>query len=219
MDGINFLSDRQKKLSKQQKDDRELLRYTQMLFAGVMLIFLVILGIRLFFNQRIRRIEDAQEQARQQILNNEDVERAFVITVNKLDVLNTLFEERQDKQDAINFFTTVFGPNVLVNQIEYNAGESILTFGVQSRDVFVLEGVLERLKGLADERAEFALVNPSNLRRTDDGKYELQVTVTLASSEEVEQAIDTQDTDGDQSDAAGSAVAPANASTQGSTTP
>lgn len=175
---INFLRERLSSQSKVEKQDKVWLRYSEIGLGAALVIAMTIFGVRVFFNQRLSSIDQAKDQARQAILDNESVEKSYVILVNKLGILTQLFAERQNKKEAIQFFSTIFGPDVLVKQIEFNAEENIISFGLQSKDVFVLERVFNQLTEIKD-RPEYSKVSSSTLRRTDEGAYELKVTVTL----------------------------------------
>ncbi len=175
---INFLRERRKLLSKFQKRDKKIFYVSLAIFGGSLFVFLVLFGINIFFDRRLSSILAAKDQAKQTILSHEDTEKTFLITVNKLKVLVELEKERKNKQEAIQYFSKVFGSDVLVKQIEYDGVDSLLTFRLSSRDVFVLEGVFEKLKDPeVDEK--FQQVTASNLRRTDRGNYEMSVAVVM----------------------------------------
>ena len=182
MNSINFLSEHRKKLTKTQKRDRQIFKIGMGILGGVVVFFVSVLGIRFWFGQRLEGVMQAQAQARSQILDQEDVERSFIVSVNKITILSELFKERQNKQQAINYFSTIFGDQVLVKQIAFEGGDQLLTFRLQAEDVFVLEEVFARLQ--SDEvKTRFAKVSSSDLRRSAEGDYEMTVAVTLGESE------------------------------------
>lgn len=178
---INFLRHRRQALTKQQEQDQRYLRWSAATAASLFVVCLIVLGVRIFFTSSLANITQLQDQTRQNILSQENVERAFVLSYHKVDNLSKLFTQRQDKQEAIAFFSSFFGPDVLIKQIEFNGSEQILTFGLEADDVFVLEDVFEQLKS-PQVTERFARVTPSNLRRTEDGKYQMTVAVVLHSA-------------------------------------
>lgn len=89
------------------------------------------------------------------------------------------FVKRQDKQDAIKYFTKVFGPDVVVEKIAYDASSQLLAFGLRAADVFILERVFQVLAETADSK-KFTQVSKSDLQRGGQASYRMQITVVLA---------------------------------------
>jgi hypothetical protein len=182
MTGINFLSQRRKKLTVTQKRDRQIFRICMGILGGVLVFLVCVLGTRYWFSQRLASVRAMQVQARNQILGQESIERSYIISVNKITILAELFLDRQNKQQAITYFSSVFGDQVLVKQIAFAGDDQLLTFRLQAEDVFILEQVFDQLQ--SDEvKSRFAQVTPSDLRRSAEGDYEMTVAVTLGEDE------------------------------------
>lgn len=181
MGSINFVRDRRRKLSSIQVKDRVWLRRSLIALGVVTTILVIVGGAQLFLSRMVGQVQAQQTATKQQIVDREDTEKAFVISLRKLGLLTEIFQERQNKQQAIEYFSSVFGAQVLVLEIEYRAEEQLLTFRLQAQDVFVLEQVLERLKS-DDVTSRFAGVKASDLQRTSQGNYEMTVAVTLGVS-------------------------------------
>ncbi len=175
---INFLRDRRKTLSKRQKLDIKILKITAVVFGVVLLGFVITFGVSFFYTYSFNKFEAMEQRLTQQIVDNEDTEKLFVVTVHKLKALVGINDKRKNKQQAIEFFSTVFGDEVLVKQIEYSGQDDLLTFRLESKDVFVLEEVFYKLKQ-PDVAAEFNSIATSNLSRADTGRYQLSVAVVL----------------------------------------
>ncbi len=180
---INFVRQRVKKLSQLELKDQKIFKIVSIITGIFLIILMGVIGGRLYLLKQIKEAEVTQNSLRQQIKSYEERERAFVIFVNKLKTLSQLFTKRQDKQDAINYFTEVFGPEVVIDQMVYDANEQLLIFGVRAADIFALE---ESFK-ILDEAAttdRFAKISRSNLQRTSEAFYRIQVTVVLGEIEE-----------------------------------
>lgn len=175
---INFVRDRRKKLTEAQEQDQIWFVRASIGLGCTLGLVLVVFGVRSYMFQQVSAVQAQQDQTRQQILAQEETERSFVIGVNKVKILTDLFQERRNKQQAIDYFSSVFGPAVLVRQISFNTAEQLLTFRLQADDVFVLEEVFQQLES-DDIITQFQNVASSNLRRNDEGKYEMTVAVTL----------------------------------------
>jgi len=178
MTGINFLSQRRKKLTTTQKRDRQIFKIGMGILGGVIVFLLSVLGLRYWFGLRLDTVREVQAQARSQILGQEEVERSYIISVNKVIILAELFKDRQNKQQAIEYFSSVFGDEVLVKQIAFEGDDQLLTFRLQAEDVFILEQVFDQLQS-TEVKTRFAQVTPSDLRRSAEGDYEMTVAVTL----------------------------------------
>lgn len=178
MKDINFLRERRRNLSKTQKQDQQWFKWSGYGLGGVVLVLIVIFVTHLFFTNRIKAIQQDQKNTTQSIIDNEATEKTFLLTLQKLTVLNELYTQRRSKQAAIDDFTSIFPDTVEVKGIEYSDNDRLLSFQLSSQDVFVLENVFATLTG-SELKARYEKVTPSNLRRTDSGRYEMNVAVVL----------------------------------------
>lgn len=175
---INFLAERRKGLTKVEVQDRKIIRIASMIFGGIFLLFLIVFGIRFYFDRQLFQVREAQKAARSQILNDQAIERSFVIFVYKLTALANLTQDKQEKNEALNFFSNMFGSDVFVTQMSYLEKERILSLKIQSDSVFSLKTAFELLNTDA-VRQEFSSVNPSDLTRTAQGDYEMVITAVV----------------------------------------
>lgn len=175
---INFLAERRKGLTKVEIQDRKVIRIASMIFGGVFTVFLIIFGIRFYFDRQLFQVREAQKAARSQILNDQNIERSFVIFVYKLTALANLTQDKQEKNEALNFFSNLFGSDVFVTQMSYLEKERILSLKISSDSVFSLRNMF-RLLNDDSVRAEFSSVNPSDLQRNAQGDYEMVITAVV----------------------------------------
>jgi hypothetical protein len=145
---------------------------------GILLVFVVTLGIRFAMVYNLSRVKDKQQQILKVVKSQEESEKSYVIFAAKLRVISELFVQRRDKQEAIRYFSTLFGPEVIISDIAYEADSSILTFGLQAKNIFTLENVFSLLSTPA-VRDQFTTVSASELRRDKLGIYQTSVVVTL----------------------------------------
>lgn len=178
MKEINFLRARRKELTKTQQQDRQILKISSIVLVVAMLICIIIVGVKLFVQNRLNVITQAEQDARQQIISNEETEKTYQISLNKLKIITLLYKQRLNKQESIAFFTNIFGAEVLVTQIEYLDDEKLLTFRLHTKDVFVLKNVFNILL-TNDIKQRFSQINLSQLRRSNDGAYEMTVAVGI----------------------------------------
>ncbi len=175
---INFLAERRKSLTKIEVQDQKAIRIASGVFTVTFLIFLAVFGVRFYFDRQLFQVREAQKAARSQILNDQAIEQSFVIFVYKLTALANLTQDKQEKNEALNFFSNLFGSDVFVTQMSYLEKERILSLKIQSDSVFSLRKVFELLNTDA-VREEFASVNPSDLTRTPQGDYEMVITAVV----------------------------------------
>jgi len=175
---INFLSERRKKLTKQQLVDLKIFRVVSGVGIGILLALLIAVGSRLFFSYTLTQIAAKQSAILALVKSQEESEKSYVIFAAKLRVISELFVQRRDKQEAIKYFSTLFGPDVLVSDIEYEADTSLLTFGLEAKNIFTLETVFNRLN-TQEVKDQFASVAATELRRDKFGTYQTSVLVTL----------------------------------------
>ncbi|GEM_PF-430194 len=175
---INFLAERRKSLTKVEVQDRKIIRIASIIFGSVFAVFLIVFGIRFYFDRQLFQVREAQRVARAQILNDQSIERSFVIFVYKLTALANLTQDKQEKNEALNFFSNLFGPDVFVTQMTFLEKEKILSLKIQSDSVFSLREIFS-LMNTEPVREQFVSVNPSDLTRTPQGNYEMVITAVV----------------------------------------
>ena len=175
---INFLAERRKSLTKTELHDRKIMRISSIVFGGVFLVFLIVFGVRFYFDRQLYQVREAQKAARSQILNNESIERSFVVFVHKLTALSNLTQDKQEKNQAITFFSTLFGSDVFIRQMSFLEKEKMLSLRIQSKNIFSLNRVFQLLNS-QEVREGFVSIHPSDLLRTQQGNYEMMITAVV----------------------------------------
>lgn len=177
---INFVGERRKKLDINQQKDKEVLKKVTYVLIGIFAVFLVTLGIRIYYVFQVREIREEQQTIRQVIASQQKTELDYNVFAQKLKQLTDLFGVRKDKQEAFEFFSRIFGPEVIISEIDYSSSANdILQFTIDTPSVFVMERVFEILR--TDEvKNQFASVSKSELNRTATAGYSVKLTVTLA---------------------------------------
>jgi hypothetical protein len=183
MADINFVRQRLKKLSKIEKKDKGVFQTAAIVTSVLLLVLAFLLGYKLYLTSQLNEIESSQNNFLSRIKKQEEREKSFVLFVNKLRVLSSIFQKRKDKQQAINYFSQIFGPDVTIEKIVYDADSQLLTFRLIAADIFTLEKVFELLS-TEQSIKRFSSLAKSNLQRTSSGVYQMQVTVVMEVEEE-----------------------------------
>jgi hypothetical protein len=178
---VNFLSERRKKLSKVELQDQKALRIVGIVLGVTFSVFLLLVIVSVYFSFQLGGVKAAQKVARSQITENQQIEESFVVFVHKLTALSLLSQARQQKNDAIEYFNTVFGPEVFIVEIEYDQTNQLIIFKLEAKEVFSLKKVLDLINS-QEVKEKFALVSPSSLQRKEDGQY--QITISVVTSKE-----------------------------------
>lgn len=174
---INFLRERRKGVTAQEKSDRRMLLLSSVVFGIALILFFAAFIGQLYLNGQLNDVLAQQKNARSQIVLNQDLERSFVIFSHKLTSLTQLFQDRLDKKEAIAYFSSVFGPDILIKQIDFDRVEKLLVFRIQAGDIFKLQNVFNIVNS-PQTQSRFASVNASNLSRLRDGKYEMNIVIS-----------------------------------------
>jgi len=174
---INFLSDRHKEIVKQELADRKIMLICSIFLGACFGIFVAASAVQLFLSFQLNKTKNIESSLRTQIVGNQTTEKTFVIFVHKLGSLAQIDQDRQDKKVIIQFFNSYFGSSVSIIGVEFDQNQKLLTLKLQSSSVFELKNVLVKLtdKEVFDK---FTSVRPSNLTRSLDGKYQINVTVS-----------------------------------------
>lgn len=178
MPEINFLAHRQRQLDKQQEQDLKLLKIAGAVFGIALVVFVFTMGVMIYLRIRVNSLERQVSSLEQSILGQEDIEKSIVLSYEKLEVISKLFETRYDKQEAISFFSNLFGPNVLIKDIKYDSGEKILSLVVQASSVFEFDDILAKLDQ-PQVKEKFDHINQNDLRRNADAEYTVMLTMNL----------------------------------------
>jgi hypothetical protein len=181
---INFVQGRRKQLTKDQKKDFKIFKIVMGAFGILVAIFLIILGVDFYLQFQVKSAKDQQKDMERQVLAQESVEQSIIIATEKLKILAELFDQRYDKQAAIDYFSNIFGSQVLIKDINYEADERILSLRLQSQSIFVLEEVFLKLSDPTVEE-QFGNINKSELIRNDRGGYNMAITLSLSEEETI----------------------------------
>lgn len=175
---INFLSQRRVTLTKVEKKDKQVYFYALGAFSVSLLVFIAIFGVGVFYNLQLKKASQQQQALRQTILSDESTEVAFLIFANKLKSIKDIFENRSNKQQAIGFFSDLFGPKVFIGGMSYDSDGGLLSLQSTSNNVFTLEETFSLLDS-ENVKSQFNTLAKSNLTRNEDGSYGFQLTVGL----------------------------------------
>lgn len=177
-DSINFVRERHRRLTKNDLTDQRIFRGTGIAFAALLVVFLGVMGVQFFFRFQLDQTVKRQDNLKLSVLSQSQIEKSYVLFANKLKALGDIFTNRTNKQQAIQFFTSLFGPQVLIQEITYEADEALLSFSLNAPNVFILQEVFTKLDA-PEVRAQFASLSKSELQRQNSGNYVMNVTVEL----------------------------------------
>lgn len=177
---INFVGDRRKRLTKIQKQDKKIMSIMINVLVGVFIIFLIVMGLRLFYVFRLKSLNDQQQDIRNVILTHQSVEKDYVIFAQKLKKLSVFFGKRKDKQEALIFFSDVFGDDVIVSGIDYSSSEEdVVSFVIKAPNIFVMEKVFDTLEN-PSVTTTYPNISRSNMQRSPTGNYTVSLAVVLS---------------------------------------
>ena len=177
---INFVAERQKKLTAHQLQDIKLLKISLWVLSGVFITFLITLAVRFYFVFEVKDLTAEQNRMRDNILSRQSVEQEYVIFAQKLKHLSGFFEKRKDKQEILIFFESLFGSDVIVSGIDYSSADSdIVLLTIKTPNVFVMEKAFETLSSESVVE-RYQNITKSNMRRSATGNYTVDLAVVLS---------------------------------------
>lgn len=183
---INFLSKHRKELSALEKQDKKYYKWILTAAISISGVACVIVGISLFFHFQARQVLAQKERLERAITNQEGLERSALVLYSKLESLSELINLRRDKQQAIAYFTDLFGEDVLIKDIDYLSEGGILSLRLESESIFAFERVVDLLESEATTQ-RFSSLAKSDLTRMRTGSYSITVTVVLNTQEQENQ--------------------------------
>lgn len=173
---INFVRERRRNLTRQEQDDRKILKFVTFGLFGLGALILVIVATRLFLLYQIQSVQNQQKQVQASITEKIQIEEQYTIFANKLKILTELFGKRKEKQEALAYFSSLFGSDVIINQLSYKAGDEVLSFVLQSTSIFTMEEVFNIISS-NEVTSRYPTIKKESLRRSLDGSYGMQVTL------------------------------------------
>lgn len=186
MQSINFLGKRGSLYQKNLAKDHKLFLISLVCFGAVVLVFLALLGFNIFLGVKLQNVTKKQNETRQSIVNNQTVEASYLLFSNKLKAIGEIFEKRNNKQQAINYLSNLFGDSAFIGGVNYDGEAQILSLTVSSDNIFSLDELVKRLDS-EEVRTNFASLNKGNIRRTEEGRYEMKLTIELKPSKSTNQ--------------------------------
>lgn len=175
---INFLKKRIIQITKFEQQDKKAFKYALIFFSIATLITVSLLTAEIIISNQLKIIKKEQEQAKNRIVKNENVELQFLIFSNKLNLVKKIFEQRSNKQSAISYFTNIFPDGIYISGIEYDDRSQALLMKITSVNVFLLEKAFAILNS-QETSNNFAKLNKEGLTRANDGKYTMSINITL----------------------------------------
>lgn len=176
---VNFLNLHRKKLSNLEASDRKYYRIILSIAIGAVVIGCVALAANIFLQYSTSQLLTEKNSLESKILQQENLEESALILSSKLQIINQLISQRSDKQEAITYFTELFGPDVFIKDIDYEADGGILSLRLESETIFAFNRVVDLLENQVT-LGRFSSLTKSDLARGRTGTYALTVTVTLS---------------------------------------
>jgi len=182
MYNINFFGRAGDLYQKTREKDRKFLTWSLIGFGITLGLFTAILGLNLWYGQQLNQIVNNQNKTKQSLLGNQTVELAYLISTNKLKAIVEIFDQRNNKQQAINYLSNLFGDQVFINGVAYDGVAQVLSLNLTSTNIFDLEKLINSLN-TPEVKANFSSLNKSNIKRNEDGSYNMKLTLELRSTE------------------------------------
>jgi Tfp pilus assembly protein PilN len=188
MYNINFFGRAGDLYQRTRKKDQKFLNWSLLGFGSSLAIFVIILGLNLWLGQQLSGIAREQNQTKQALVGNQSVELSYLIFTNKLKAIVEIFDQRNNKQQAINYLSNLFGEAVFINGVAYDGVAQVLSLSLTSSNIFDLEKLLNSLD-TPDVRENFSSLTKSNIKRNEDGSYNLRLTLELKKSKGIDNQI------------------------------
>jgi hypothetical protein len=175
---INFLNQRRVTLTKVDENDAVFQKYSIWVFSIALILFVIAAGINMFFVQNLKDVNDNEQSLTRKIDREENTELTFLVFSHKLKTVKDLYQNRSNKQQAIDYFSNLFGSQVFLSGMNYGGEGNSLSLRLTSENIFALERILTTLESQGVKEA-FSSVTKSGLRRDDNGTYNIDIAVEL----------------------------------------
>jgi hypothetical protein len=181
---INFLSGQTRHKRKEKQQDKKLFKTATIVLSITVFLLLLVVGLRLFINLRIKNKIETIAKLKTTILNQEEVELSYLIFVNKLKSVEEIYSARSDKQAAMNYFADLVSDVATIIGMTYNEDSGGLLLQLDHSSIFPLEDSMEIIDS-PQVKNIYKNVEKSSLKRKDQGNYELSLKVQLKTVEDL----------------------------------
>jgi Tfp pilus assembly protein PilN len=178
MYNINFFGRAGDLYQRTRKKDQKFLMWSLVGFSVALTIFVSVIGINLWLGQKLNGIISKQNQTKQALVDNQPLEVAYLVFSSKLQAIAEIFEQRNNKQQAINYLSNLFGDQVFINGVNYDGEAQVLSLNLTSANIFDLEKLINGLN-TQEVKSNFSSLTKSNIKRNEDGSYNLKLTLEL----------------------------------------
>jgi hypothetical protein len=180
---INFFGKAGDIYQKTRKLDKQFLTWSLVGFGSVVVVFLVLLVADLWMGNQLKSIITKENNTKQSLADNQTLEVSFLVFSHKLKSIGEIFVQRNNKQQAINYLSSLFGPEVFISGVTYEGEAQVLSLALTSTNIFELEKLLNSLD-TPEVKESFSSLSKSNIKRNEDGSYDLRLTLELKTASE-----------------------------------
>lgn len=175
---INFFGRASDLYQRTRKLDQKIFRWSLISFLGIMVVFVALLATNLYFGQQLKKVSQNQNQIKQSLVDNQPLEVSYLVFSQKLKAIAEIFVHRNNKQQAINYLSNLFGDQVFISGVTYDGDVQVLSLNLNSANIFDLQQLLADLD-TPEVHTNFSSLSQSNIKRNEDGSYDLKVTLEL----------------------------------------
>ncbi len=158
--------------------DQKILRWSLVGFLVVLVVFVGLLATNLYLGQQLKTVSQDQNRVKQSLVDNQPLEVSYLVFSQKLKAIAEIFEHRNNKQQAINYLSNLFGDQVFISGVTYDGDAQVLSLNLNSANIFDLQGLLNALD-TPEVHTNFSSLSKSNIKRNENGSYDLKVTLEL----------------------------------------
>lgn len=179
---INFLTNRINQKGKQKEKDVKIFRISTYTLIALAVIMVATFAFKFWTNLQINNTDAKIKEYKASILGQEKTEISYLIFVNKIKVISEIYKKRSNKQEAMTYFSDVFGDKAEIIGMSYQEDQGGLILQLDSSNVFSLQEVNDILDS-KELRQEYADLEKNALTRTDTGSYKLTLKLELKTND------------------------------------
>lgn len=178
MNQINFVRHRRRELTKIEVQDRRNFRYGIVVFCAAVVLLLIVMSVRFFLVNQIKRTNDKTTAIKQEIKNKQAIEDEYLTLMKKVQIITNLFGQRREKQQALSYFSSLFDPEVIVSQLSYDADTHTLSLTLRAPSIFSMKKIFDTLRS-ANVKEKYPTFTVGQLSRAMDASYSMGIILPL----------------------------------------
>jgi Tfp pilus assembly protein PilN len=179
---INLIADRRKQTVKQQNVRSKINSISTIVLVSYLVLFLPVIGYRLFVSSRHNSIISQIEQQTQELSLILPLETKYILVSHKLDLISDILSQRSETRQILQEVYQLFPSGTRLLDVSFEDNGNQMTLSGEANSVFIYSQLILATEQYVQDK--FNEVTLDSTRRNDSGIYGFTITFDLTGLKE-----------------------------------